>query len=150
MLRSIALASVIAAFAIVLFYYGDLPAKVPTHFDLNGEADAFGNKIWLWFLPALNLGLYALLGNIHRLPKSMFNYPVKLTKENEERQFDNIVLMNQVLRAFLCLGIAYTCWSIVATALGRSSGLSDWFFWVFTMGTFAIVGYFVRRSIQLK
>ena len=150
MLRSIALASVIASFAVVLMYYGELSARIPTHFGLGGEPDAYGNKVWLWFLPVLNLGLYALLGNIHRLPKSMFNYPVKLTEENKDRQFANILQMVQVLRAFICLSIAYISWSTVYTALGQQSGLGSWFLWLFLMGSFALVGFFVWRSIKLK
>lgn len=44
----------IADVATALYFYGQMPDTVPTHWNIEGKADAFGNKsIYLWLGPGL-------------------------------------------------------------------------------------------------
>lgn len=51
--------------------YPSLPNTIPTHFNIEGKADGWGEKTTLvftcLFMGALSMGLYALLTNISRL-----------------------------------------------------------------------------------
>lgn len=50
--------------------YTRLPQTVATHFSLFGEADTFGPKKQLWFLPVLFLFLWSVLvGMIEAVPR---------------------------------------------------------------------------------
>lgn len=50
--------------------YTQLPHTVATHFTLFGEADAFGPKKQLWFLPIFFLILWSVMvGMIEAVPK---------------------------------------------------------------------------------
>ncbi|MFT2204264.1 DUF1648 domain-containing protein [Staphylococcus chromogenes] len=50
--------------------YTQLPHTVATHFTLYGEANAFGSKKQLWFLPVLFLFLWSVMvGMIEAVPK---------------------------------------------------------------------------------
>jgi len=50
----------------VAVVYGDVPDRVPHHFGLSGEPDAWGGRGWLWALPALQLLLILFLGGMRR------------------------------------------------------------------------------------
>ena len=58
-----------------LFYaeriYPSLPAMIPTHFDINGNANAFGDKSTIWFtttlLAVISLLSYLLVRNLPKI-----------------------------------------------------------------------------------
>ncbi|MEQ9099753.1 MAG: DUF1648 domain-containing protein [Imperialibacter sp.] len=68
--------------------YGELPERIPVHFNLAGEADRWGGKGHLFVLPGIGIGLYLLLlflaksgwleqqseDNATHLPPSMVGY----------------------------------------------------------------------------
>ena len=51
--------------------YSSLPYTIPTHFDINGRANAFGSKDMIWFttvlLAAVSAGLYFLITNLPKI-----------------------------------------------------------------------------------
>lgn len=57
--------------AYLLWIYPSLPATIPTHFNIEGQADGWGPKTTLvftvLFMGALSIGLYALVTNIAQL-----------------------------------------------------------------------------------
>jgi uncharacterized membrane protein len=64
-------------FAYLAYIWGDLPQKIPTHFNIDGLPDKFGNKpeilVLLIILAAVSMGVYFLLQNIHRVdPKKKY------------------------------------------------------------------------------
>lgn len=63
-----------------------IPETVATHFNAAGKADAYGSKVSLLLEPVLMVLMYLLLTVVERCP-SVWNFPVKLTEENRERQF---------------------------------------------------------------
>jgi uncharacterized membrane protein len=52
-------------FVYVAIIYPSLPATIPTHFNIEGKADGFGNKNDIWFstgvLAAVAFGVYLLM-----------------------------------------------------------------------------------------
>ncbi|WP_312899900.1 DUF1648 domain-containing protein [Chryseobacterium taichungense] len=67
-------------------HYRNLPETIPVHFDFEGKADRFGKKKFFYLMPAILTVLYFLFAFIVRIPESA-NYPVPITKENEDAQF---------------------------------------------------------------
>jgi len=61
-------------------------ARVPTHFDLRGNPDAYIGKASLLVLPCIFIVLYAFIAFISRYPHT-FNYPWPITEENAPRQY---------------------------------------------------------------
>ena len=58
----LSLATILAMFVVSLLVYPSLPDVIPTHWDINGQADNFAPKsIGAWALPVLSIALYALL-----------------------------------------------------------------------------------------
>jgi hypothetical protein len=61
-----------------------LTGRIPTHFGLDGQPNAWGDPKMLLMLPAVALCLYLLMTIASRFP-SAFNYPVRVTAQNRPR-----------------------------------------------------------------
>ncbi len=61
---------------IPLYYYNGLPDIIPQLYNLQGEADGFGSKGFIWILPSFGLLLYCGLFILNKFP-NIFNYPKK-------------------------------------------------------------------------
>jgi len=59
-----------------------LPDRVPTHFDISGQPNAWGSPGILWILPAVGLGLYALMTALASIQFRSYNLPVRVTEVN--------------------------------------------------------------------
>lgn len=58
-----------------LIVWKQLPQDVPTHFDLNGHANGYTNKHWLWILSVINIAAYLITQNIGRIDPKRINRP---------------------------------------------------------------------------
>ncbi|MBC6993230.1 DUF1648 domain-containing protein [Neolewinella lacunae] len=141
--RILPLAGVIFSFAVVSFYYGRLPATVPIHFGLDGTADGYGPKWMLWMLPAINLGLFYVLGSVSKADFRWFNYPVKITEANAARQHEISLQLLAVMRLVCCLGLAYLVYAVVLTSLDGQGYLSITGLALFLLAVFLPIGYFL-------
>ena len=59
-----------------------LPDRVPTHFDISGQPNAWGSPGILWILPAAGLGLYSLMTALASIQFRSYNLPVRVTEVN--------------------------------------------------------------------
>ena len=50
-----------AAFVATLIIYPQLPEKIPTHWNIQGEVDGHGGRMTVWLMPAVLVGLLLLL-----------------------------------------------------------------------------------------
>jgi len=127
-INKLTFAIVVLHLLVLFYYYGQLPEKVPTHFGINGEADAWGSKISLWMLPVISLAVNFLLYFISKKPHT-FNFPKKITTANAAAEYGKakwgIALMN--------IGIAVLfstiTWTAIQIALGHPSTLG----WMFNL-----------------
>lgn len=64
----------LAPLAYLALIWPQLPAQVPVHFNIRGEADRMGSASTLWFLASMPLGTLALLLVLPRIdPKKQLN-----------------------------------------------------------------------------
>src|SRR5690349_21757430 len=71
-------ALLLALFLIVAAGWRELPERVPIHFGVDGNADAWGNRLSSLMLPLIAVVLYGFLTALSRFPHA-FNYPVPIT-----------------------------------------------------------------------
>jgi uncharacterized membrane protein len=86
----------------LLAIYNQIPETIPTHYDVNGVPDRYGNKSELWFMTALivfvNIAVYLLLTNVYRIdPKRT----AVLNKDSLRRMAFAISLFMSGILAFL-------------------------------------------------
>lgn len=126
-----------------------LPSRIPTHFGVNGQPDAWGSP---WMLLALPIGagaLYVLMTLVSLYPGA-FNFPVRVTPSNRARLEDLALKMIAWLKAeVIWLFVFVQMAAIKAARSGGGSGASRWLMPValgVVLGT--ILGYVVamRRS----
>lgn len=90
MRKTLELAGVIALGLLVyitwtaLYGPNPLPDRVPTHFDIAGNANAWGSPNGLVIMPVIAAGVYLLMTVVARFPAA-FNYPVRVTPVNLPR-----------------------------------------------------------------
>jgi len=83
---TVAVLAIAASVQLVVRAWMDLPDRIPVHFGLNGQPDAWGGKGALAIGPIVSLASVLLLAIVNRSPHT-FNYPVAVTPENAQRQY---------------------------------------------------------------
>ena len=117
-------------FLFVLYYYPNLPEMIPTHFDFNGVPDHYKQKEYIWFLPLLTIITYVSLLVVKRYPR-ILNYPVKITEENAEDQYNNAINLITVINLIIVISFSYLVYSKVQIAIGNGTGLGKYFLIIF-------------------
>ncbi len=119
---------IVLVYLVVAALYGanKLPAKIPTHFGADGQPNGWGGPESLWMLPIVGTLIALMMTVVTRFPQS-FNYPVRVTRENQARLQELALGMIAWLRLeVLCL-FAWIEWATIETArqtrLGLPTGL---------------------------
>ncbi|MEY9971077.1 putative membrane protein [Lysinibacillus sp. RC46] len=110
----------------IIVMWGQLPEKIPGHFNGAGEVNRWGSKIELLILPFIGILLWILLGLLEKIPH-IHNYPARLNESNVEAFYLNSrKILNEIKN--LCL-IIFTAISfqMVRIALGEAESLGWWF-----------------------
>lgn len=77
----------VAHFLITFISYKQLPSQIPTHFNLSGEVNAWGDKSGIWYLPVISLILFILLSALISSKLIYINYkgaPEEMGKWNQQ------------------------------------------------------------------
>lgn len=70
------IALIIFSFLVGAFLYSDLPEKIPSHWNIKGEVDAWSSKNFtVLFFPCLILGIFLLMTFIPLIDPLRRNYP---------------------------------------------------------------------------
>lgn len=131
-------------------FYTDLPETIPTHFNINGEPDSFGNKTNILFLIGTWLITYIALALSPRWP-NLINYPFTLKPETEKQHYQNAFLMIRTLNLVSTLLIGSIIYGTFQNALGHADGLGVYS--VISLGLvfislaiFVLRGWFINQS----
>jgi uncharacterized membrane protein len=147
------LVEIIAAFGLVFTIYTiftswpALPERIPTHFGFSGNPDAWGGKSSMMMFPVLAFLLYTGLSIFQRFPH-IYNYPVKLTEENVERQYRIARNMMICIKAEIVWTFAVIEWQIVQVALGKAVGLGPNFLILIIVVIFATSGIGIYQAYR--
>ncbi|GIP35220.1 DUF1648 domain-containing protein [Paenibacillus sp. J2TS4] len=128
--------------------WSGLPDQIPIHFNAAGEADGWGGKGFLWFMPAVACLLWAGSTILEKFPH-IYNY-TNLTEANVERQYKNARLMLVALKAELTFFLVYYQWQGIRLAQGYDAGLGVWDLPLFLTVILGSLTLFIIRSIRLK
>ncbi len=132
-----------------LVYYGELPDRIPQHYNAAGEVDIYGPKYLLFALAGLGILLYGLITWVGRHPH-WFNYPVAITPENAERQYRLATRLMRVLKLVLVLLFFYLTYNTVRIGLGEAEGLSPVLLWLVLGGNGAIALWYFAQALRTQ
>lgn len=122
--RLMAAADVVAGLAIAVTVlllaraWMDLPDRIPVHFGPKGQPDGWGGKGTLLIGPITAIASVVLLAIVNRSPHT-FNYPIRLTAENAQRQYTIARELMAQMRAWMAiLGAALALMQVQAARVG--------------------------------
>lgn len=141
------LSFMIILIAIPIFYYNQLPERIPTHFNTAGEPDGYGGKTSLFLLPAIGFLMYILLTVLAAFPH-IYNFPVKITTENAEVQYRLATRLLRVLKTVILILFSFISWMTVRAAAGSVLGLGKMFLPVFFILIFGVVIIYLVQSMN--
>jgi uncharacterized membrane protein len=148
-LEIMAILAVLTTILSPLYYWSELPEKVPTHFNFSGEADRFGDKATLLLLPLVSILVYGVLSVIVRYPEA-FNYPWRFGADKMARQRELAIMLILCLKTELVWLFALIEWEAINTAFGRSSGLGKAFVPAAIAAIFGTIGYYFGASYRAR
>ena len=146
-LTVICLTFFIAAILQILFSWSSLPDEVPTHYNALGEADAWGNKWFIFFPPLLGLAMWLFMGAVKN--PTYINLPGFHEGANE-RQVENAHLMLQILRSELFILLCCMSFKDVYVAKGGTFSLGYWEMIIFIGVVIVTIVFFTIRNAKLK
>ena len=116
LIDSLSLVALLVGWWIALSSYPRLPARIPVHFNLAGEADGWGGRAMIFLLPVLQAGLAVL-----------FQYILQHAHAGEKPLPAAAALPLRVLIFEMQLMFTWLTWRISENAFERARGLSVWF-----------------------
>ncbi len=70
---TVAIALTVLAWAVSAWFYPSLPQRIPTHWNIHGEVDGYGDKRWAVFMmPVVSVGMLALFAFLPALSPKQF------------------------------------------------------------------------------
>jgi uncharacterized membrane protein len=140
---------IFAIWGLTILSYQNLPDIIPTHYNVAGVADGFGDKWMILTLPLVATVLFVVLTILNKFPH-IFNYPTEITADNALRQYTNATRLVRYLKVIIALIFGLIAFQTIRHANGQTDGLGVWFL-PLTMGLIFIpVIYFLIKSIKTK
>ncbi len=133
----------------MIYYYPQLPASIPAHFNGSGVVDDYSSRGSLWALPAITFFTYGLLTLIARVPHT-FNFTVRITPENAMRQYTLALRFIRFIKIMITAVFFTISMVIIRVALKQSAGIGLWFLPVFLGLTFIPIIIYLFLSSKKK
>lgn len=142
----------LAVFIITIVFtaiqFPNLPSEVPSHYNIMGEADAWANKWFIFFIPFLGFGLWLLLGQLEKFPQ-FINMPNDGEPLNAA-QLQNSIIMLHTLRNEVLLFMSLVTLKEVLTSIGYPIRLGIWEFVIFIGVLTVTLIWFIVKNQKLK
>lgn len=139
-------AALLALWGLILTHYPNLPAIIPTHYNLAGVADDYGKKASLLLLPFVATVLFIGLTLLNRYPHQ-FNYLVPITPDNALSQYTAATRLLRYLKLILVVVFGLLAYQTIRQARGAATGLGVWFLPVMLALVLVPLLYFGGKSL---
>ena len=106
--------------------YSKLPTEIPTHFNIKGEPNSWGDKSEILTLYVVGVLLYIGLTVLNRFPH-IFNYPVKITEQNAEVQYRMAQILLSVMKLVTLAIFLYISIHMIKVAEGIHPAIGNVF-----------------------
>lgn len=117
----------VSAFLLVLvlwissiYFYFQLPDIISVHFNIHGEMDRTGSKIHFLIIPVIETVLYLLFAILVKYPEN-FNFPVKISADNAQRQYQLAVRLVRWLNVSLGFIFNIILWMMFVSSVVNSN-----------------------------
>ena len=129
--------------------FSALPEIIPTHFDAHGQPDGHGSRAFIWVLPGVTAFLFVVLQLLSRYPH-IYNYLVKITQENAEKQYRNAIKMIRLLNIVVQVLFFYISYISITASKGLSVANSAYIIPMIIISLFVFIAYYLIKSVKNK
>ena len=141
--------AILLAVLLIVQFWAVLPDRIPIHFGDRGLADAWGDKVTIWVVPAVAAIIFVVLTAVSRYPHT-FNYPVPITSENARRQYLLGRGLLVWLKAEICWLSAFVVRQQILVALGNAQRFSiELLLWLAVL-IFSTVGVYLLKAYSAR
>jgi uncharacterized membrane protein len=124
--------------------WSSLPAKLPSHFGLDGVPNHYASRDMVLLIAGFSIGIYFLLFLAQRFPQRM-NLPRPLGDPDRPRVEALGVEMIGWLRLELAWTFAYILWAVVQVGTHQSEGLGAGFIYISVGAVMGTIVWFLLR-----
>ncbi len=143
----IVLAILLAMWGYVIVSYAELPDIIPSHFNAQGEVDAYSGRNSIWVLMLVStvvaVGMYVLTKYPH-----IHNYMEEITEENAPRNYKMSCRLLRFVNLFTILIMLYVVYSVIEKSAGNDIILESSFMYIVI--AFSIVMPLILYVYMLK
>ena len=119
----IGIGALLLALLYIALNWVSLPAEVPAHFNGAGDVDRWGSKFELLILPAIGIGLFAMMHIVEKKPH-IHNYPDRLNENNVEAFYSTSRKMLNLMKNLINILFAYSIFEIILIAQEKADSHS--------------------------
>ncbi|MEG4347504.1 DUF1648 domain-containing protein [Microcoleus sp. A003_D6] len=141
--------AILVSILVIVEFWQLLPDRIPIHFGLAGQPDAWGDKVTIWMMPAVAAIIFAVLTAVSRYPHT-FNYPVPINDENARRQYLLGRGLLVWLKAEVCWLFAFIVRQQIIVALGNAQRFSMELVLGLVVWIFGTVGVYLLKSYSAR
>ena len=139
---------VMALIIITFIYWSKAPDIVPTHFNFNGEIDAYGSKNTLFILLPIVIIAYTGLAVLSKYPQ-VCNYCIEITPRNKEKQYSMASTFIKIINVEIVAIFFYIQVSI-AISMNNGKSLSIVALPIVLFILFGSIGFYIYKSVKFK
>lgn len=141
--------AILLAVLLIVQFWAVLPDRIPVHFGARGLADAWGDKVTIWIVPAVAAIIFVILTAVSRYPHT-FNYPVRITSENAREQYLLGRGLLVWLKAEICWLSAFVVRQQILVALGNAQRFSIELLLGLVVLIFSTVGVYLFKAYSAR
>ena len=97
--------------------FARLPETIPTHINIRGDIDGYGNRIVVLVLPIVGVLFYVGLSFLQKVPH-LYNYPIEVTDDNARVLYALGVQMVRFVKTIMIIMLVYLTYSLICLARG--------------------------------
>ena len=131
------------------YHFSALPAIIPIHYDVAGEADGFGSRNYIFTLPAISTILFIGLSILNNRPH-LLNYPTEITTKNAPRLYQLASKMLRLLKLVLVIIFSIILIETIEYTKGHNKGLGIWFLPIMIVLISSPIIYYLIKSSKFS
>lgn len=108
-----------------IYKFSSLPETIPAHMNIEGQVDRYSSKEMIWILPGVGFFLFIMLTILLRFPH-IYNYPVKITKQNADRVYMAGIRFMRIIRLWIMIVLILVIVSFIRIATGVTTNADTW------------------------
>lgn len=136
--------TIIFLFGYLILNWGEIPERIPTHYNAIGEVDNWGSKGSILMLPIIGIFLYLVITLMSFMPYA-WNVPIKVTENNYIKVYKNT-------RSVICYTklIILGLFTYITICTAKGINLGAWFIFISLGLTFGVIIVFTLKIYKYR